>query len=489
MVTVIVVLVYFVQARVEQLAVKSEAPGSMNKLASALAFESASKAQNSLDRLVDELVLNLFDWALEVFPLCQADLGNTALWKPRHLASPHHISSRPPLQLQACQSSSAFHEEQVKQSHHQPGSDQFVPNDRFNRIKTIGEPQISSLGKSIPAIGKQQYDPILDWKFPSKEKIRQTIERQVRPARALTSPVFFSTAEDGQRSRGLGLLPSVQNGKPLLFVANHQLFGLDLGMIWAELMEERGIVARGLAHPIIFQSRPRNRQGPTKSNGNFAGGNRQDLNNFSSTLQTFGAVMVTPRNYYRLMKTGQTGLLFPGGVREVYHGKNDAYRLFWPESTDFVRTAAKFNATIVPLSAVGAADSVEILFDAQDMLALPFGLGERALSTARNTVSARVGDSDELFLPPFALPRLPARHYFLFGRPMSTDILDPQNRDDCNAFYNKVKMELEQGIQDLLRARKDDPFADATRRLAYERVTGKTAPTFPVDELNSPSKR
>merc|ERR1712187_734722 len=141
-------------------------------------------------------------------------------------------------------------------------------------------------------------------------------------------------------------------------------------------------------------------------------------------------------------------------------------------------------ATIVPLSAVGAADSVNILIDAPDMLRLPFGLGERLANYSRNMVSARADDPDELFIPPLALPRQPARHYFLFGKPLRTDALDHRSRDDCEVFYKRVKVELERGLEDVLQARKKDPFAEFSGRILYEQLTGKTAPTFPVDELN-----
>ena len=118
-------------------------------------------------------------------------------------------------------------------------------------------------------------------------------------------------------------------------------------------------------------------------------------------FQTFGAVMVTPKNFYRLMATGQTGLLFPGGVREVFHGKGEDYELFWPEKVDFVRVAARFNATIIPISAVGAADSGTILLDAEELLNLPF-VGDRLRNSSETTISARFdqSNSDERFVPP-----------------------------------------------------------------------------------------
>ena len=72
-----------------------------------------------------------------------------------------------------------------------------------------------------------------------------------------------------------------------------------MSLIVSQLVEDREIYVRGLAHPIIFQA---------SSTGN---------NGFADPdFLKFGAVEVTPRNYYRLMETGQAALLFPGGVRE-----------------------------------------------------------------------------------------------------------------------------------------------------------------------------
>eukprot|EP00978_Attheya_sp_CCMP212_P015336 scaffold39564_cov50-Attheya_sp.AAC.5 len=232
---------------------------------------------------------------------------------------------------------------------------------------------------------------------------------------------------------------------------------------------------RGLAHPLLFQS------------GSAAFGNTRGSNEGLSEFETFGAVMVTPKNYYRLMETGQNALLFPGGVREVFHGKDEAYQLFWPEKVDFVRIAARFNATIVPLSAVGAADSVNILIDAPDILKLPFGIGERAANSSANTVSARfnVKNEGELFQPPFALPKLlPARHYFVFGKPMSTENVNYKDKAACDDFYQNVKGEMQRGFDDVLRAREKDPFKNTARRLRHEVLTGKKAATFSIDELN-----
>lgn len=201
----------------------------------------------------------------------------------------------------------------------------------------------------------------------------------------------------------------------------------------------------------------------------------------------FGAVKVSPRNFFRLLQTNQTALLFPGGVKEALHGKNEDYKLFWPEKTDFVRIAAKFNATIVPLSAIGAADSVNIVADAKELVSLPFGIGENLSNFSKSTVSARFDakDEDELFIPPLAVPKpFPARHYFLFGRSFDTTNLDPNNKDDCQSMYVGVKDEVENGIEALLNARKDDPYAlDGVKRSSYRGLFGKDPPTFPLSSL------
>lgn len=47
------------------------------------------------------------------------------------------------------------------------------------------------------------------------------------------------------------------------------------------------------------------------------------------------------------------------------------HQLFWPEGPEFVRTAARFGATIVPLSAVGVDDGLEVVLDGPELLRLP----------------------------------------------------------------------------------------------------------------------
>ena len=75
-----------------------------------------------------------------------------------------------------------------------------------------------------------------------------------------------------------------------------------------------------------------------------------------------------------------------------------------------MRTAARFNATIIPVSAVGMADSFNFLLDSKQLLDVPV-LGQRAKDFANNVTAARfdVKDEDELFVPPLVTPGLPSR--------------------------------------------------------------------------------
>ena len=58
------------------------------------------------------------------------------------------------------------------------------------------------------------------------------------------------------------------------------------------------------------------------------------------------------------------------------------YTLLWPEKSEFVRVAAKYNPTIVPFAAVGAEDSVEVVLDGKEVLGLPW-LGEQVRGGCR----------------------------------------------------------------------------------------------------------
>lgn len=325
---------------------------------------------------------------------------------------------------------------------------------------------------------RKKFDLIADWRLPI-DKVEEAINRLVKPLRTVHSPIYFSTDEKGKRWRGMTKIPRPDG--PLLVVGNHQFAAYDLRLFVPDLWEERGIFLRGLAHPVTFFG---SRDNPGELHGRTPGV-LDSLNPFNGDFQQFGAVEVTPKNYYRLMQTGQDALLFPGGAREALSGRKD-YPLFWPDKVDFVRTAARFNATVVPLSAIGMLDSVNVLAEPKELLNAPF-IGERIREFSANAsggVRYDGFDADDVLGFPLITPRFPARNYFLFGKAYDLTDVDPMDRTTCERIYREIEADVRKGLDDLMRARKHDPFNDTPRRLAYERVLGKVAPTFPVEELN-----
>ncbi|CAN0422319.1 unnamed protein product [Pylaiella littoralis] len=341
------------------------------------------------------------------------------------------------------------------------------------------------------------------------EEGRRRIEFLVKSS----SPVFFSTGEDGMSVSGLSKIPdgAKSTGRPLIFIGNHQLFGLDLGVILERLYSEKKILARGLAHPVIFmdestraldgavddvvkqsteQSGKRGgkesegRKGKEGRNGDDDKGDQKEEDGLQALFTKFGAVPVSPRNMYRLLKRGDDVLLFPGGVKEALHKKGEDYKLFWPEKAEFVRLAVDSNAIIVPFSAVGIADSLNMVLDGDQLLDLPI-IGDRLNKRTSATPTARGGNSKEQVVPPLVVPKLPSRVYVRFGEPTSLEGIDKRDKIACQAAYERVKDEVELGIDSLLRAREQDPYLDPATRLLYERVKAEPAPTFPSPVLDA----
>jgi len=303
--------------------------------------------------------------------------------------------------------------------------------------------------------------------LPTPVELENLAGRSLSWLKRLTSPVFFSRDASGSVQRGLAGIPRT---KPLLFVGNHQTYALDIGLLVEGILKETGILPRGLAHPVIFSG----------------AGN----SNFGSFMQTFGAVKVGPSSFFRLLRAGEAVLLYPGGAREAYKNKGEEYKLFWTEEPEFVRVAARFGATIVPIAAVGCEDSVEMLLDAPELRSLPF-VGDRITQTAMRIPQARRGikangTEDEMFIAPLSVPKPPERFYFSFGEAIVTSKEDANNPQRVRELYSQTKAALEGDIAWLLRHRQRDPYRHLSRRLLYETFNrGQQAPTFPLPPATS----
>mmetsp|Transcript_19590 Transcript_19590/g.49804 ORF Transcript_19590/g.49804 Transcript_19590/m.49804 type:complete len:797 (+) Transcript_19590:27-2417(+) len=340
-------------------------------------------------------------------------------------------------------------------------------------------------------------------------------QKTMLPIRRLVSPKFFSTTESGLRLPGLSGVPGLicpKTGKqrPILFVSNHQQIGvLDIPLLVEELMVSRKIFVRALAHPVAFgmptgepsdelsdqqlaaaNKKPALTGVPSNSRGTFSklpiappqrDSSRGGMFGDQIDIATFGAVPVSGRNFFRLLQRKEAVLLYPGGVTEAFKGRDQRYKLLWPEGeneSDFMRLASKMNAIVVPVAGVGGDDVIHVA-DAEDLLKLP-RIGDMLREFAATVPPGRPG---ELFVTPIVIPKIPIpRYYFVFGKPIDTATIDAGDVPANVAAYRQVKAELEKGLDWLLDKRQSDPYAGFVKRVAYEAAGNWTrqAPTFRI---------
>jgi len=240
-------------------------------------------------------------------------------------------------------------------------------------------------------------------------------------------------------------LDRADKGRPTLFVGNHSLYGvLDVLLFADGLYRERGIVLRSLA----------------------------DRNHFKVPLwrdfvvQT-GAVLGTRASCAALMQCGEHILVFPGGAREVFKHKGEAYRLIWKERFGFVQLAIEHGYTITPYATSGAEEAFDVLLDSSDYMSTPLG---RYLK--RTGIADRYLRGGEEF-PPLvrglgltALPR-PEKLYFSIGRPIDMARYRGQEKDPEVLLQarNRVGRSLAQLIKELRAHRARARGQGAIRRM------------------------
>ncbi|KAJ7552394.1 hypothetical protein O6H91_06G054000 [Diphasiastrum complanatum] len=307
------------------------------------------------------------------------------------------------------------------------------------------------------------YDIVSDYIFPTQEEFELVCEN-LRIYREITSPVFFSTHQNGLVQQGLSAIPREQ---PLLLVGNHMLMGLEISLIPIQFLRERNQLIRGIAHPYLFQPRF---------------GEQISDTGFNDLLGLFGAVPVSGKNLFKVLSRKQSALLYPGGAREALHMKGEEYKLFWPKDPEFVRMAARHGATILPFSAVGEDDIVELIADYNDLQRNPILRSALILDVQSIRPDSDGEVSKQPFYMPILGPKIPGRLYILFGRPFHTagrekEFLDKEN---AQSAYLQVKGEVEAGLQYLIEKRNFDPYRNMVPRLVYEASWGWTrqAPTF-----------
>lgn len=224
--------------------------------------------------------------------------------------------------------------------------------------------------------------------------------------------------------------------KPALFVGNHTLFGLtDAPLMIEHLYRQYQVMLRSLG-----------------DRGHFM------VPGWRSMLESYGMVPGTPQHCSALMRGGASVLVFPGGAREVFRRKGEAYQLMWQQRTGFVRLAIEHGYDIIPFGSVGPDESFRILFDGDDMMKSRIW---QWLTT--HTGIERYTRGGEI-LPPISrgvglslLPR-PQRYYFGFGPRISTETLRgmQENTELVWALREQVQASVELQIARLLQYREQD---------------------------------
>uniref|UniRef100_A0A803KPJ1 Serine aminopeptidase S33 domain-containing protein n=1 Tax=Chenopodium quinoa TaxID=63459 RepID=A0A803KPJ1_CHEQI len=283
----------------------------------------------------------------------------------------------------------------------------------------------------IKATGKyrrsRRMDYITDFVPPSFSEFKTGFDQYSGWLNYYTSPVLFSTLEDGKIVQGLSGVPSEG---PVIYVGYHMLMGLEISGLAEGFLREKKILVRGLAHPALF--------GSNSSNNELS---------YFDYIKVFGAVPVTASNFFKLLSTKSHILLYPGGAREALH-----YRL---------------------------------VLDYNDLMKIPV-LNERVRQSADESGRVRNGDEGEvanenLFFPGL-LPKIPGRFYYLFGKPIETQGREELLSDKKSAeeLYSQIKSEVSSNIDYLLKKREDDPYRNIIDRTIYRLAStpAKDVPSF-----------
>lgn len=295
-------------------------------------------------------------------------------------------------------------------------------------------------------------------KPPETSEDRATLAQQLEYAEALRAGTKFFEPWRRLVAPWIGGLERVREAltladdmvagarrRPIVFVGNHGKFGLlDLSLLYLTLAREVGVSGgqlRGLAHSTHFA------QFDELSDGRWG-----------QFVRALGGVKASPRAFYSLLRARERILLFPGGAREVCCRRGEEHLLRWSDTVEFVRPAARFDALIVPFSAIGADDDCTTIFDGQELQRLPV-VGD----AVRRYLDENGFDKEDL-MPVTTPPRM-RRYYFQFHDIIDTAQLDSDDDDACRDMYQQIRSEVQGGIDDLLHRRKEDPLSSLGARV------------------------
>jgi 1-acyl-sn-glycerol-3-phosphate acyltransferase len=281
--------------------------------------------------------------------------------------------------------------------------------------------------------------PELDFNPPSKTFIRNFMA----PFNQYFEPEFIGIDE-------------TDASRPAMYVSNHAVTGvLDGYPFGAELYLRKGIFLRALADRAHFKV-PIWKDVLTKN---------------------LGAVEGSRANCSALMERGESLLVFPGGSREVFKKKGEAYILKWEDRRGFVRMAMQHGYDIIPVAAVGAEDAYTVVKDANEILNHSFGGW-----LLKQTGLARTLFKDgEMMLPwvkglGMTVWPKPVKLYFSFGKRITTKRYKAMYEDTDTQELIKAKVELSllKQFKHLFEVRETEKDEPNTLRRIINVVNGRT---------------
>jgi len=212
----------------------------------------------------------------------------------------------------------------------------------------------------------------------------KTVLQFTSPLRAYFGPRFFG-------------LDHIDADRPSLYVGNHPLFALDYPIMAAELYKRKGFLLRPLGDHAHWS-----------------------VPLWAPFLTRLGVIDGTRENCAKAMEAGLHIVVFPGGGRESFKHRGEAYQLIWKKRTGFARMAIQHGYPIIPFASKGADSLYHILLDGPDVTNLPI------LSKILAVTGLKKWSRDGELIPPLVrgigptiIPR-PERFYFSFGEPIDT---------------------------------------------------------------------
>jgi 1-acyl-sn-glycerol-3-phosphate acyltransferase len=277
-----------------------------------------------------------------------------------------------------------------------------------------------------------------DESLPNDEGVRPSLPDRISDDEAAALLLALSPLRRALRPhfRGVEELPAEG---PMLFVGNHTLFGvLDVGFLFGEIFERRGLYVRGLGDHLHFK-----------------------IPGWGKLVEKIGGVDGTPENCAELFRRKEPVVVFPGGAREVAKRKGEHYQLKWQERMGFARLAIQHGVPIVPFASVGIEDAWDIVLDGDELLEkTPLGRVFDTFGLRRDVMWPVVKG-----LGNTPLPR-PERLYFDLRSPIETRSFGGDASDEnARIIRDATKASIERGIRDMQAFRETDPERSLRARL------------------------